>query len=147
MPPEGSTFLIKKAPAGLDRKRLRAFQKTLIAEVAQGRPFTCLLTGDAELQRLNARFLALDYPTDVLSFPAADGESLGDVAISTQRAQEQAQQFGHSTEEEIQILMLHGLLHLLGHDHEQDRGRMRRVETRWRRHYQLPAGLIERAKR
>jgi len=69
---------------------------------------------------------------------------LGDIAISLPRARAQAHEFRHSTEREIQILMLHGLLHLLGLDHETDRGRMARVEKRWRVRLGLPNGLIER---
>lgn len=117
--------------------------------MARGRAFSCLVTTDAELQRLNRTFRRRDYPTDVLSFPAASPagvspDYLGDLAISWQRAREQAREFGHATETEIQVLMLHGLLHLLGLDHEKDNGRMYRAETRWRRSLGLPAGLIER---
>lgn len=116
--------------------------------VARGREFACLITTDAELQRLNRTFRRKDYSTDVLSFPAGhEAQSdryLGDVAISWQRAREQAGGFGHSIETEIQVLMLHGVLHLLGLDHETDDGRMSRVEARWRRTLGLPAGLIER---
>lgn len=146
MSPDGSTLLFQRAPRGLDRPRLRAFQKLLTARVADGRPFTCLITNDAALRKLNAGFLGRDYATDVLSFPAVSGE-LGELAISVQRAGEQAEEFGHTIETEIEILMLHGLLHLLGHDHETDRGVMRRLETRWRKELGLPEGLIERARR
>ncbi len=107
----------------------------------------CLIADDRELRRLNRQFLGKDYPTDVLSFPAERGEaSLGQLAISEDRAREQAARFGHTVETEIQILMLHGLLHLLGMDHEADRGRMARAETRWRRKLELPGGLIERVR-
>ena len=68
------------------------------------------------------------------------------MAISVQRAAEQAARHGHDTYTEICILMLHGVLHLLGHDHESDGGRMRRLETRWRKVLNLPTGLIERTK-
>jgi probable rRNA maturation factor len=61
------------------------------------------------------------------------------------RARAQAREFGHTTEDEVRILMLHGVLHLLGHDHEKDSGRMARLEKRWRRELGLPNGLIERA--
>lgn len=83
MSPDGSTFLFRTAPRGLDRKRLRLFQDTLTTLLTKGRTFTCLLTSDAELRRLNATFLGHDYPTDVLSFPSVEGEeSLGELAIS-----------------------------------------------------------------
>lgn len=148
MSPDGSSFLFRSAPHGLDRKRLRRFQETLFTLVTAGGTFTCLLTSDAELRRLNATFLARDYPTDVLSFPAIDGElSLGELAISAARAKAQAAEFAHPVETEIEILMLHGALHLLGHDHETDRGAMRRMESRWRQKLGLPAGLIERTRR
>ncbi len=117
-------------------------------EVAGERPFTCLITGDGELRRLNRQFLGKDYPTDVLSFPAGEeGGTLGEIAISARRAAVQARERGHSVEEEIGILMLHGVLHLLGMDHERDRGRMARAETRWRKALGLPGGLIERVRR
>ena len=69
---------------------------------------------------------------------------LGDIAISIQRARTQAREYHHAPEDEIRILMLHGVLHLLGMDHESDSGQMKRTETRWRRKLGLPAGLIER---
>ena len=148
MSPDGSTFLIRSAPRGLDRRRLRLFQDTLTTLLTSGRAFTCLLTSDAELRRLNNTFLGQDYPTDVLSFPALEGEeSLGELAISAPRARAQAAEFGHAIEAEIEILMLHGALHLLGHDHETDKGAMRRLESRWRQKLSLPAGLIERTRR
>jgi probable rRNA maturation factor len=100
------------------------------------------------LRRLNSQFLGKDYPTDVLSFPNPKGaEGLGEIAISVDRAAEQAAEFGHPVETEIQVLMLHGVLHLMGLDHSSDRGRMARVEKQWRRRLGLPAGLIERAAR
>ena len=102
-------------------------------EVAKGGRFDCLITGDAELRRLNREFRGKDYATDVLSFPAARRPAiLGDLAISAARARAQAREFGHTTEDEIRILMLHGVLHLLGMDHETDGGRMARAEKRWR---------------
>jgi probable rRNA maturation factor len=69
---------------------------------------------------------------------------LGGLAISLPRARAQARQFGHEVQDEIRILMLHGLLHLLGMDHENDHGRMARAERRWRARLGLPPGLIER---
>jgi probable rRNA maturation factor len=69
---------------------------------------------------------------------------LGDIAISMARARAQARRYGHGVEIEVRILMLHGLLHLLGMDHEADGGRMARAEKRWRARLGLPEGLIER---
>lgn len=141
------SLLFRRVPKGLARRPLRQFAATLQRDVAQGGRFTCLLTGDAELRRLNREFLGHDYATDVLSFPSPGPDGfLGEMAISTARAAAQARELGHSVEDEIRVLMLHGLLHLLGHDHERDRGRMARLELRLRRKLGLPAGLIERAR-
>jgi probable rRNA maturation factor len=159
--PVGSTVTfwrpqVEVRPAGALR-----FARQLEALVAHGRPFDCLVTGDAHMRRLNREFRGKDYPTDVLSFPAGDIQArkktgdknrspipprAGDIAISLPRARAQARRFGHSTEQEIRILMLHGLLHLLGHDHESDSGRMARAEKRWRVRLRLPDGLIERVR-
>ena len=142
--PEGSTVTFRRAPAALRRRTVEKFAIELQRQVAKGRPFECLVAGDTELRRLNRDFRGNDYTTDVLSFPAAGGSSLGDIAISLGRARAQAREFGHSVEDEIRILMLHGVLHLLGYDHESDSGRMARAEKRWRGRLGLPNGLIER---
>ena len=137
--------------AGWRRASLESFARRLRDNVTRGRDFLCLITGDAELQRLNRQFLGKDYPTDVLSFPAATdphaaAAPLGEMAISADRAAEQACALGHSADDEIRILMLHGVLHLLGMDHERDRGAMERAETKWRKEFGLPLGLIERVR-
>jgi probable rRNA maturation factor len=139
--------MFRRVPAGVRRAALHRFARVLRDEVGGGRNFECLITNDSELRRLNRQFRGKDYATDVLSFPLDAEHVLGSLAISYQRAAEQGKRFGHSVEEEIQILMLHGLLHLLGMDHETDRGRMARIETAWRRRLALPAGLIERVRR
>ncbi|MBI4892187.1 MAG: rRNA maturation RNase YbeY [Acidobacteria bacterium] len=147
MTPEPLVLFEHRTP-GLRRRELQAFARALRDEVALGRPFCCLITTDAGLQRMNRDFLGKDYPTDVLSFPSGEPQGpLGDIAISWHRAAAQAAAYGHDTPTELRILLLHGLLHLLGYDHESDRGRMRRAESRWRAHFQLPASLIERARR
>ncbi len=144
--PSVSILLTLRCPRGLDRKGLRAFAERLQEEVAGNLDFCCLLTDDRELRRMNREFLKKDYATDVLSFPGEDTrEFLGEIAISVQRAAEQAGTFGHSTEDEIRILMLHGVLHLLGMDHETDGGKMASAERIWRKALGLPSGLIERA--
>jgi probable rRNA maturation factor len=106
------------------------------------------LVDDRTMQRLNAGFRGVDQPTDVLSFPAGEPGGrpriLGDIAISLDTAARQAAEHGHSTGTELRVLALHGLLHLLGYDHETDQGDMRRLEERLRRRAGLPAGLIAR---
>jgi len=143
----------RRPPATLDRTVLESFAEMLRSRVARGNVFHCRITNDAELRALNRTFRRKNYATDVLSFPGveerrADRKSappyLGDIAISLQRARAQARQWGHSIEDEIRILMLHGVLHLKGMDHDGDSGEMARTETRWRRKLGLPAGLIER---
>jgi len=145
MPDSEPLVLFRRAPSGLNRRAVEEFARELRDRVAGGREFHCLITNDTELHRLNQRFLRKNYPTDVLSFPAADGaRELGEMAISAQRAAVQAREFGHTLEEEIRILMLHGVLHLTGMDHERDGGAMARAEMAWRKRLGLPAGLIER---
>jgi probable rRNA maturation factor len=157
MSPEGSSITFRRV-SEMSRGSLERFARRLESEVAKGRPFDCLITTDAELRRLNREFRGEDAGTDVLAFPArplpggrgsvrggrGSVARLGDLAISLPRARAQARQFGHEPAEEIQILMLHGVLHLLGMDHEADRGRMARAEKRWRGRLGLPNGLIER---
>ena len=126
MSPDGSRLVFfRRAPAHLGRPALEKFARQLRDEAASGRSFECLIPADRDPQ---------------------PGGFLGEIAISGQRAAEQAERFGHGPEEEIRILMLHGVLHLTGLDHETDRGRMRRAETAWRRKLGLPAGLVERVR-
>ena len=129
------------------RRELVRFARELAGLVSNAVPFTCLITNDKALRQLNLKFLQHDYPTDVLSFPALAGSShLGEIAISIERASAQAVQHGHSCSEEIKILMLHGVLHLLGLDHETDRGKMARTEERWRAKFSLPQSLVARSR-
>ena len=142
---DGSTVTFRRTPPDFRRRAVERFARRLQAEVAKGKPFDCLITGDAELRRLNRDFRGMDYATDVLSFPSATpAHHLGDLAISLGRARVQAREFGHDIEHEVEILMLHGLLHLLGLDHETDSGQMARSEKRWRTRLGLSTGLIER---
>jgi len=120
------------------------------------------LAGDAQVRALNRRYRRKDRPTDVLSFPVDSfrvasalrrklqerrkhDESLGDIVIATGVAKRQAREAGHSAQTELRVLALHGLLHLLGYDHDGGDDRMARVEARLRRKGGLRAGLIERA--
>ena len=109
-----------------------------------------LLADDSTLQQLNRAFRGKNKPTDVLSFPAPEeiaGQHAGDLAISLDTAARQAESFGHSLGDEVRVLMLHGLLHLKGMDHEVDSGEMAAREAELRRELRLPVTLIERASR
>jgi probable rRNA maturation factor len=117
---------------------------------------TVVLTSDARMRALNREYRAKDYATDVLSFPAENTDPsrvrgmalsrhLGDIVIARGVAARQAREAGHALSTELRILALHGLLHLLGYDHERDAGEMARVEKRLRQRGGLREGLIERA--
>ena len=109
------------------------FPKALLERAAratlahQGQPaevdLSIVLTDDARLRQLNREYLDIDAPTDVLSFPASESDPetgapyLGDILISIPRAREQAAAAGHALESEVQLLVVHGVLHLVGHDH------------------------------
>jgi probable rRNA maturation factor len=144
MSSDGSSVIFRRVFADVRPRAIQSFARKLEREVVKGRPFDTLITGDAELQRLNREYRGKDYATDVLSFPDEAPARLGDLAISAARARAQAREFGHSIETEIRILMLHGVLHLAGMDHETDSGAMARAEKRWRARLGLPNGLIER---
>jgi probable rRNA maturation factor len=122
-----------------------------VARVRQTIPLRGLVnivvTSNSEMKDLNTRFRGKDEPTDVLSFPCAGMDGLaGEIAISLELAKENAGQLGHSVKDEIKILILHGMLHLAGYDHESDGGRMAREEHRLRSLLRLPIGLIERSR-
>lgn len=125
-----------------------------------------LLTFDGRIRELNRRFRGKNKSTDVLSFPAMaipsfpameipknvqaarnsrEATPAGDLAVSLDTALRQARQFGHSLEVELKILLLHGLLHLAGYDHEADAGEMARREDQLRRRFRLPSALIARS--
>jgi probable rRNA maturation factor len=119
-------------------RRLRPWLQALVAELAPAASFAARFAGDRELRRVNRHFRGKDRPTDVLSFPGArgpDGWHLGDVLISVPAARRQAAAAGHSAEREVKLLLLHGLLHCLGYDHETDCGTMARRERRLRRRW------------
>jgi len=99
------------------------------------------------MRALNRQFRGKDAVTDVLSFPAESRGFMGDIVIAAGVSTRQARDAGHSAQTELRVLALHGLLHLLGYDHEADAGRMARAEARLRRKAGLPEGLIERGRR
>jgi probable rRNA maturation factor len=123
------------------------------------------IVSDARVRALNKQYRRIDHPTDVLSFPAVHwprstrstqrsepqefsarsaAKFLGDIVIARGVARRQAREAGHSEATEMKVLALHGLLHLLGYDHERDNGAMARVERKLRRRGGLREGLIER---
>jgi probable rRNA maturation factor len=109
-----------------------------------------LLANDQTLRQLNKTFRGKNKPTDVLSFPAPTAfakKHAGDLAISLETAARQAHTHGHALSDEIKILILHGLLHLAGEDHETDTGEMAAREATLRAQLHLPTTLIERTKR
>ncbi len=128
-------------------RRLRPWLGPLIEELAPDvDSFTVRFVSDREMRRLNAGFRRRDEATDVLSFPSlpADGGApgmppqerhLGDVVVSVPTARRQALRLGHSTGVELRTLLLHGVLHCLGYDHQTDGGVMDRLEQRLRRRY------------
>ena len=114
-------------------RRLRPWLAALVAALApEAESFGVRFVSDREMRQVNRRFRAKDATTDVLSFPGEDGH-LGDVLISVPAARRQAAAAEHAVERELQTLLLHGVLHCLGYDHETDQGEMERLERRLRR--------------
>ncbi len=127
----------RKLPAATDE--LRGFLLRLASRLAISQGFSVILVSDRAIRRLNRQFAGKDYATDVLSFPTSeedrlDDPYLGDIFISTESADRQS---AGKLGTELEVLSLHGLLHLLGYDHETDRGRMSRLERRLRRDFGL----------
>ena len=132
----------------LSRAGLSGFLRRAQAAVGLMGEVDVLLAGDRTLRRLNREFRGKDKTTDVLSFPAAAEmrqEFAGDLAISLNTAQRQAEAEGHTLRDEVRVLLLHGLLHLQGMDHETDRGEMAAREAELRSALKLRDGLIARA--
>jgi len=100
-----------------------------------------LIAGNDRIRELNRRFRKKNQPTDVLSFPRESG---GDIAISAEIARQNAGLYGHAFSNELKILVLHGILHLAGYDHENDQGEMAAQESLLRRKLKLPDSLISR---
>ena len=105
-------------------RKLKKIAQKVLEIVEQGQSELCLvLVGNAEIQKLNAQFRKKDYPTDVLSFPAGDQlpegvPILGDVVISVEKAKAQSKERRRTFNEEMVTLLIHGIVHLLGYDHE-----------------------------
>lgn len=105
-----------------------------------------LIIDSQSMHELNLEHRGMDKTTDVLSFPIDDfpHAPLGAIVINHELAAQKAKELGHSLEEEITLLFIHGMLHLLGFDHEVDHGEMREQEKAWIKQYHLPASLIVR---
>jgi probable rRNA maturation factor len=117
-------------------RRLRPWLAPLVAALApEAESLGVRFVGDREMRRVNRQFREKDKTTDVLSFPgdSADGGHLGDILISIPTARRQAVEAGHGVDQEIKTLLLHGILHCLGYDHETDQGEMERLERKLRR--------------
>jgi probable rRNA maturation factor len=120
-------------------RRVRPWLEPVVTAVApEAATFTVRFTGDREMRRINRTYRDKDRTTDVLSFPGEEtpeGRHLGDVLISVPAARRQAAKAHHDTDRELRILLLHGILHCLGHDHETDDGTMERLEGKLRRRW------------
>ncbi len=131
-----------------DRARFARFLLRARREVGLKEKITVFFAGNDEMRRLNRQFRHKNHPTDVLSFPSAiqtaGPKIAGDIAISIDIARDNAARLGHSVESELKILILHGVLHLAGYDHERDDGEMAILENQLRAKLKLPLGLIER---
>jgi probable rRNA maturation factor len=144
--------MFSKPVPGLTQATLVRFLSRARKAVKLAGPVNVLVTGDAHMRELNHVFRKKNKPTDVLSFPPQPTKQksgkpapfAGDLAISADIAAANAKQLGHPLAAEIKILVLHGLLHLAGYDHETDDGAMQRKEAKLRRELRLPESLIER---
>lgn len=140
------TIIFERRVPRLNSRLLSSFVLKASDAVGLQGAVSVLITGNPNIRQLNARFRGKNHPTDVLSFPAAPSANgfAGDIAVSLDVAAVNARLLGHSVSDEIRILILHGILHLAGYDHESDRGEMAEKEILLRRRFALPTGLIER---
>ena len=119
--------------------RERQWLARLVAELAPAATSCAVrFVGDRAIRQMNRRYRGSDNATDVLTFPgerSPEGEHLGDIAISVPAARRQATGAGHTVDREIKILLLHGVLHCLGYDHETDDGEMEAIERRLQRRW------------
>jgi probable rRNA maturation factor len=142
----------KSPPARLSRAAIDAFVARARKRIGLQGQVNVLLADDETLRKLNREYRGKNKTTDVLSFPAMQiaGTAIsqaGDVAVSLDMAARQAAEHGHSLQTEVRILLLHGLLHLAGYDHESDSGEMRQREAELRVHFRLPTALIQRSEK
>ncbi len=143
-----TVVILRKRLPGLTEAMLERFLHRTTKAVGLRGTINVLITSSRELRSLNSRFRGKDAPTDVLSFPPLSNlpeDFAGDIAIAADIAVRNAKLFGHSGADELRILVLHGVLHLAGYNHERDNGTMARKEQRLRRRLGLPLALIERS--
>jgi len=119
---------------GIDAKRWATLAEKALSAIGKSESSaTIAFVSDKRIRELNRQFRGIDKATDVLSFPAEEEFNLGDMAVSVETAALQARENGLPFDQEIAQLILHGLLHLCGYDHETDNGEMNRLELRLRR--------------
>ncbi len=141
------TVDIRKALPGLDGARLARFGSVAQRTVGLRGEIGVVVTSNGEMKKMNGWFRGKNKPTDVLSFVAGDIRGYaGDISISVEIAADNAKRLGHSVEDEVKVLLLHGMLHLAGYDHETDAGEMAKKEEQLRTKLRLPATLTERAR-
>lgn len=140
------TIILKREVPGITGRSLGVFAAKASRAANLRGAVTVLVTTNRQMRDLNLRFRGKAYATDVLSFPSptfVEGFA-GDLAVSLDIASRNARALGHSVADELRILVLHGILHLAGYDHESDNGEMASREAGLRRRFGLPAALIER---
>jgi probable rRNA maturation factor len=135
-------IIFEKVVDSVSRRGLARFARKAQKLAGVGGEVDVLIAGNRRLQQLNRRFRKKNKPTDVLSFPRREG---GDIAISAEIAGKNARLYRHSAAQELKVLILHGMLHLAGYDHETDNGQMAKVEHKLRAKLKLPVSLIGRA--
>jgi probable rRNA maturation factor len=126
------------------KQTLAAFAMSARRAVGVKGTVSIAVTDDSSMKALNKQFRKKNKSTDVLSFPSDIKGHAGDIAISEEIASKQAKAFGHSLQTELKILLLHGMLHLAGYDHEIDGGKMARKESLLRKKFKLPVAMTER---
>lgn len=128
-----------KTDLEIDFTKLESILKSLTKKEIE-----LIVTDNDEIQAINKEYRSKDYPTDVLSFPYEDMpfSPLGSIVISKNFVEDKAKELGHTVQDEFTLLFIHGLLHILGYDHEVDNGEMRQMEEKLIKKFSLPASLI-----
>ena len=133
-PPRASVDVSVTVAGSPSERRVARWAAALVSRALPRRKalpsLSVLLCGDARMRGLNRAFRGLDRPTDVLSFPSGEEGFLGDLVVSVPYAARQARRLGHDLDREVQVLLAHGVLHLLGYDHETDGGEMFAAQRR-----------------